>query len=341
MDSISTISELLTLSGSQYRVYDIGRRIDKLSKDTFEKFEHNQLPYPYPIQGHACIAIAFWQKVTAQPYLWFVKLPLDERGLLNQGARNHFLAIIIEALGSNLSVDPTEKQEELLQSNPYNFTPPQYKLAFLHSELNQALMKQASQYYQRTYEYFCSTDTDLSQWHDIGVQGISDIVVKAKSDKDIESAIARSLSSLPNEVLMPLSTAIENIQLSADTLSTVIDYHDVAAQEVKPYLIRCLASSSTHLFVQAFLAKLMAEKTLSDEIVITLAGRCWSSLANTEMMSAYLEHLARKDNLPLFQAIFKDLVAIPELRQVIFSCMRSSERSAELATAIGSLFNAQ
>ena len=276
-----------------------------------------------------------------QPYLWFVKLPLDERGLLNQGARNHFLAIIIEALGSDLSVDPTEKQEELLQSNPYNFTPPQYKLAFLHSELNQALMKPASQFYQHTYEYFCSTDTDLSQWHNIGVQGISDLVVKAKSDKAVESAISNSLSSLPNEVLMPLSTAIENIQLSADTLSTIIEYHSVAPSEVKPYLIRCLASSTNHPFVQEFLVQLMRDKTLSDETIITLAGRCWSALASNDIMSAYLELLAQKDNLALFQAIFKDLVAIPELRQVIFGCMRSSERSPKLATAIGSLFNTQ
>mgnify|MGYP002335783292 FL=1 len=126
MSTIDTISELITLSGSQFRVYDIGRRIDKISKADFEKIEHNQLPYPYPMQGHAHLALAFWQKSSKTPYIWFVKLPLDERGLLNQGARNHFIAIIVEALGSDLTVDPTQKQEELLKNNPYNFTPAQY-----------------------------------------------------------------------------------------------------------------------------------------------------------------------------------------------------------------------
>ena len=92
--NIATLSDLLTLSGSQYQIYDMGRLITKLPNEQFEQVELNQLPYPSPSQGHAFIAIAFWQKKTAQPFLWLLKLPLDERGLLNQGARNHFIAII-------------------------------------------------------------------------------------------------------------------------------------------------------------------------------------------------------------------------------------------------------
>ena len=84
-DTISSISALLNLSDSQYCIYDIGRRVDKISIEQFEKIEAAQLPYPFPIQGHAMLAIAFWQKQSTSPYLWFVKLPLDERGLLNQG----------------------------------------------------------------------------------------------------------------------------------------------------------------------------------------------------------------------------------------------------------------
>ena len=32
---IATISELLALSDSQYRIYDLGRRVDKISKEQF------------------------------------------------------------------------------------------------------------------------------------------------------------------------------------------------------------------------------------------------------------------------------------------------------------------
>ena len=76
-DTIASISALLNLSDSQYRVYDMGRRVEKISKAQFEKIEAAQLPYPYPMQGHAMLAIAFWQKQSQSPYLWFIKLPLD------------------------------------------------------------------------------------------------------------------------------------------------------------------------------------------------------------------------------------------------------------------------
>ena len=59
MSTISTITELLKLSNSQYRIYDVGRKIDKLSKEYFEKIENNQVPYPFPSQAHAFLAISF------------------------------------------------------------------------------------------------------------------------------------------------------------------------------------------------------------------------------------------------------------------------------------------
>ena len=52
-ENIATLSELLKLSGSQYRLYDIGRLVTKLPKEQFEKVELNQLPYPTQTQGHA------------------------------------------------------------------------------------------------------------------------------------------------------------------------------------------------------------------------------------------------------------------------------------------------
>lgn len=153
MTTIATISEFLELSQSQYRIYDVGRKIDKISKANFEKIELNQIPYPFPSQGHAFIALAFWQKNIEQQYLWFVKLPLDERGLLNQGARNHFIAIIVEALGADLTVNPSEQQEKLLSNNPYHFTPSQYKLASLNSIIKCELKQNASDYYKDCQAY--------------------------------------------------------------------------------------------------------------------------------------------------------------------------------------------
>ena len=340
MDNISTISELLGLSGSQYRIYDLGRKIDKISKEQFNKVELNQVPYPFPSQGHAFIAIAFWQKQSPAPYLWFVKLPLDERGLLNQGARNHFIAIIIEALGGDLTVNPSEKQEELLKSNPYHFTPAQYKLASINSQLKYDLKKDASIYFEHCQHYFHG-QLDWNEWQSVGVQGIADYACRINDNGNTEALVA-ALPHLPLEVLQPLCSALENQELPVALIEALISFYDSLSAEQtteRTFVLRALASNCKHPYVEKLIDDNLSANALSDEQLITLAGRCWTALETPARLSAYLEVLVKADEPGLFPAIFKDLVAIPTIRPILFQCMRAPERSEALAKAIGALFN--
>ena len=342
MTTISSISEFLTLSNCQFRIYDLGRKTEKLSKELFNKVEENQLPYPTPSQGHAHLAIAFWQRQSEQPYLWFIKLPLDERGLLNQGARNHFIAIITEALGSDLSVDPTEKQEELLKSNPYLFTPSQYKLAMLNSLLSVELKVEPSRYYASFIHYL--NKKVWSNWQNVGVQGITDYV--ARIDKNNVEQLSCAFIHLPFEVLSPLCGALENIKLPLPLINAILEFlatnkpeSSSLTTETFQMLLRSLASSVKHSFVDKYFEELLGSNELTDETLIVISGRCWQTI-NTECRAMkFLELLAQKNNPQLFAAIFKDLVAIPAVRPLIFKCMRDSTRSEKLSIAIGQLFN--
>ena len=337
---ISSISELLSLSDSQYRIYDIGRRVDKISKEEFEKIESAHIPYPFPSQGHAFLAIAFWQKQSNSPYLWFIKLPLDERGLLNQGARNHFIAIIIEALGGDLSVNPTEQQEALLKKNPYHFTPAQYKLAAINSVVSVSLKQQASSYYQPAVSYL-SGKQGWDNWQQIGVQGLSDFVARLTKNNN-EEILTNAIEHLPVQVLSPLCSALENVPLPAKLIEKVITLYQKAENEnntaLALSLLRALASSTQHPFSQKFILNLLERKFLSEEALIIIAGRLWSSLANDSIISSYLEHLVKGDDPDLFMGIFKDLVAIPSVRPLLLQAIRSPNRSSKLAHAIGKLF---
>lgn len=339
MSTIDTIYHLLSLSNSQYRIYDIGRKIDKLPKKLFEQVEMCQQPYPFPSQGHAFLAIAFWQKPLNIPYLWFVKLPLDERGLLNQGARNHFIAIIVEALGSDLSVDPTEKQEELLKSNPYHFTPAQYKLAALNSLLKADLKQPASSFFEHCQHYF-NGQLPWQEWQDIGVQGIADFA--ARLDSKNQLALCNAIPHLPKEVLQPLCSAIENQTLSIALIEIIIGEFKIqnaaGNTENLSYLIRALASSIQHPYCIEFIDALLVSK-LSEELLITIAGRCWQVLNDKSRLMLFLENIAMHKEHDLFNAIFKDLVAIPIIRPILFACIREQQRSDDLAKAIGTLFN--
>ena len=334
MSQIATISELLSLSQSQYRIYDLGRKLDKISKEQFTKIEQNMQPYPFPSQGHAFIGIAFWQKQSPEPYLWFVKLPLDERGLLNQGARNHFIAIIIEALGSDLSVDPTEKQEELLKANPYHFTPAQYKLAAINSRLKRELKQPASIYFEQCQDYF-SGQLNWQEWQGIGLQGIADFAERI-NDNEHSDALISALPYLPNEVLEPLCFSLEHQTLSPSLISALINAYEKSNNSL---YLRALASSCEHPYTVDFIGALLSKQTLSDEVLITLSGRCWLALNDTKRLLAYFEHLVANEEPALFPSLFKDLVTIPTLRPIVFQCMREPNRSDKLAKAIGQLFN--
>ena len=341
MTHISTISELFNLSGSQYRIYDIGRKIDKISKEKFEKIEQNQLPYPFPSQSHAFIALAFWQKPSGQPYLWFVKLPLDERGLLNQGARNHFIAIIIEALGSDLTLDPTEQQQKLLSNNPYHFTPSQYKLASINSIIKVELKQAPSEYFALCQD-FIAGKLGWDNWQQIGVQGITDFAARIHMDGNA-SLLEKALPYMPEQVLLPLCSSLENEKLSLYLIKAIIDRIKTPLPDdnelVRNHLLRSLASCSLHPDVESMMDDLIKRQALTTDDFITITGRCWQLLQQTTRMMAFLELLLKTQDSSLFSAIFKDLVAIPGVRPVIFQCMRDPARSSEFAKAIGQLFN--
>lgn len=345
-ENIATLSELLKLSGSQYRLYDIGRLVSKLPKEQFEKVELNQLPYPTPAQGHACIAIAFWQKKSSQPYLWLLKLPLDERGLLNQGARNHFIAIIVEALGADLTQDTSKKQEELLSSNPYLFTPAQYKLASLNSKIKVDLKQQPSEYFSPFIDYL-NQGSDWHNWQGVGVQGITDFIARIKQANHSE-LLLNALPHLPEEVLSPVCSALENEQYKVELVDALLNSltYTLAGPLSSPkdiskatQLLRALSANSQHIHVKQAVLKILNKKQVCSELLITLSGRCWQALADETALMCYFEHLLKNNDLTMFSSIFKDLVSIPLIRPIAFSCIRSESRSPALAQAIGQLFS--
>lgn len=340
--NIATISELLKLSGSQYRLYDIGRLVTKLPKDIFEKVELNQLPYPTPVQGHACFAIAFWQKHNSQPYLWLLKLPLDERGLLNQGARNHLIAIIVEALGADLTQEASKKQEDLLSSNPYLYTPAQYKLASLNSKIKVDLKQPPSDFYFPFLSYLKQGDYKET-WQHLGVQGITDFIARINQDNN-SVILQKALPSIPNEVLSPVCGALENEKYPIALLNELITlFKHNLTQDTETGsatdLLRSLAAISQHTFVKEAVKDLLTQSHVSTDLLITLSGRCWQALDDEDTLACYFEQLLQHNDLSLFSSIFKDLVSIPLLRPTVFKCIRSENRTQTLSNAIGQLFN--
>ncbi len=343
MDQISTISQLLKLSESSYRIFDMGRKVTKLVKQDFEKVEQAMVPYPYPVQGQAEIAIVFWQKKSAAPYIWFVKIPLDERGLLNQGARNHFIAIIIEALGNDIGQDPTEKQQELLKNNPYHFTPSQYKLASLNSIVKRDLKQNCSAYYEHCQLYF-SGELGFDNWQGIAIQGLCDYAARIDNDANQANLIA-ALSSLPEPVFNPLCSALENQKLPLELINALINLAQplLTNNENNGYLanlLRALSGNSEHPAVKTLINDIISnEQRLDLNVLVTISGRCWLAIAEVDSMLLYLEKLVVNVEQTVFNAIFQDLIALPAIRPFLLQCIRQPNRSPQLVSALGQLFS--
>ncbi|WNC69837.1 DUF3549 family protein [Thalassotalea nanhaiensis] len=343
MNQISTISELLKLSGSSYRLYDMGRKVTKIAKQDFEKVEQAMQPYPYPIQGHACFAIVFWQQNPATPYIWFVKFPLDERGLLNQAARNHYLAIILEALGSDLTQDPTKKQEELLQANPYNFTPTQYKLATLNAVVKRDLKQKSSEYYEHCQLYFTGK-LGWETWQGVGVQGLCDFGARVDTEENSQ-ALAHALPHIPSTVFTPLCSALENQVLPIALITQIIDMaknelkNETISFEHLANLLRAISASAENPIVKALIIEIISAKQVTDlNLLLTISGRAWLALVDIDTLTLFLEKLVNIVEQDVFMAVFQDLIALPTVRPSLLQCIRSPQRSNKLANAIGQIF---
>lgn len=340
MDTIHTLSQLLSASDCDYAIYDLGRRITAIEQDHFADIEKGAAPYPYPLQRKANLAIAYWNE-HKQPWIWFLKFELDERGLLKQADIGNFIKFVVEAMGTRLSQEMSEEQQQKLASNPYTFKPTEDKMALFHSLVRAQLTLPTSQYYEHAQTYF-QGKLGWENWQTVGLQGITDICTRLDQEQN-GVVLRKALSHLPSPPLYALLGALEHIALPEKLAARILEQAEREIEKPQPdlfllsALIRSL-SGAEKTQVRPLLNALLASPQLShQEVLIGIAGRAWQWLAETEVAQLFLVRLAQTGNQNLFNQLFADLVMLPELRMVLLPLLHSSP-SPELANA---LFNLQ
>lgn len=335
---VSTLGELLDNAGTQWRVYDIGRRLTKIDKKTFADIEHNKVAYPFPLQQHAWLAIQFWNKNESKtPYVWFLKFPLDEQSKLVIASRDHFGSMVLEALGNQISGD--DEKSDALNNNPYVFTPNANKRAVFNAQINVDLKQSASAYYEHCALYF-SGKLGFDDWQSLALQGIADFSCRLNDEN--EHALINALPQLPDEVLAPLCAMLENIQISPKLTEVLLKIALEALQnnhnERLIHFLRALSYSKATGLVSEIVEKIIKSDQINDlNMQLTLAGRCWTVL--TPHLIPFFEAVANSQSEEIFAGIFADLVAIDTLRPHVLAILRLEQRSEALARAIGRLFS--
>ncbi|MGF1753326.1 DUF3549 family protein [Vibrio makurazakiensis] len=336
MDTIHTLTQLLKNSGCQYDIYDLGRRIQKVDNDLFSNVEQGKQPYPFPLQRQAHLAIAYWNE-EKQPWIWFLKFKLDERGLLLQAEVGNFLKFVIEAMGTRLNGEMNEEQQQKLSNNPYTFKPSEDKMAVFHSQVRSGLDLPTSQYYEHAQHYFTG-ELGWENWQTVGLQGITDMCARLEHNQN-GVAIRKALKKLPSEPLYATLGALEHTCTSEKLALRIQELADneVASSEPDLFLLSALVrslSGAPQSISNSLITTILASPRLShQEVLIGLAGRSWEALQDAAIAEQFLLRLAQSGNQALFNQLFADLVMIPTLRMVFLPLLNSNP-SEELATAM-------
>ncbi len=338
---ITSIGQLLEQMGVTVRVFDLGRHIQEIGADTFAKFEQQAIVYPAPYLHQAWIGLLFWDPDTPEiPLLWFVKLPLDEQGKIVAHERDLFLKQLMVALGSNIEASKQGKQlAAVLEGNPYVFTPAPERQAAMHAKANQLLNNPTSDFYQPACDYL---NSDLRQWHAIGLQGLADLAVR---HSEHQAELIKAITDMPAEPLNRLCQCLENENLSgalgkalAIRLTTELE-----REELDGALIASLIRGVSQCRALELRNRLLTQTLNSDakeiiEVLAAIGTRCGMDLCDPALCLLYLEALCRQGQQS-FNRVLADLLFCTSIRPHILAAFRSPERSTELAIAIGELLS--
>ncbi|WP_394221865.1 DUF3549 family protein [Alteromonas gracilis] len=341
-NSINSISEFLLHAGTEYQVFDLGRRLEATDNQTFLEIENGSAYAPYPRQQHAWFGIVFWNKnASTQHYIWFVKLPLDEQGLVVTAARNHFLEIITDALGQSVAED-TQKAETL-PDNPYSFVPNQSQLAqfnaLVKNKLNQPLSEEA----QKVEAYIQAPQ--LVDWQQIPMQSVADFVhsFNTHPKRDVlEKAITSNISLYSDVFLNTLMEMSESVSLPKGLVAMYLSEID-KNDDINLAALRGTSDATFNPAINSKLLDLLKdEKSLRLDILSVIAARHYEQMEPL-VLSAFLEQSAVVDekeahNGTLFAGFFSDLVQIPKLRRLVLTLLRSDAHSHVLGSAFKQLF---
>ncbi|HCE1503188.1 TPA: DUF3549 family protein [Vibrio parahaemolyticus] len=336
MENIQTLTQLLKNSHCEYQIFDLGRRIKTIDSQLFADVEKGLCPYPYPMQRKAHLAIAYWNE-QKQPWIWFLKFELDERGLLKQSDIGNFIKYVVEAMGTRLSEEMSEEQQQKLSNNPYTFKPSEDKMAVFHSQVRANLDLPTSQYYEHTQHYFTG-GLGWENWQTVGLQGITDIAARLGKEQNAVT-LRKALNHLPNEPLYALLGALEHVDLQERLALRIAEKAQQEIHSAEPDLFllsaltRALAGAPTEVSLPVLEAILQSPRLSHQEVLIGIAGRAWHLLSDAKIAEQFLLRLAQTGNQTLFNQLFADLVMLPELRMVLLPLLHSSP-SEELATAL-------
>ena len=338
---LESISGFLVMSGFQYRIFDMGRKIQRISNQTFAGIEAQQTQYPCPFQQKAWLAFLFWDEQKKQePVIWFLSFPIDEMGLLKLESRDAFIRDLLENIGENMQAHiQGGSGQDSLKESPFSFKPREDRLAIFHALATVELKQPPSQHYEHTQQYL-KGDLGFDQWQFLGLQGVADVISRLKQDDNAES-LALALPNLPDAPLDIFMQCLEHVKFSG-RLSVAVSarlQQEMDSEAHQPpllaSLIRALSSSEAQTERVRLLSEILVSHLAENvDVLAAISGRCWADLQNASLLQQFLEAASSQEQ-NVFNILLVDLMTLPEMRAKILMGLRNPERSTQLSKKIG------
>jgi len=345
MAQINGITDFLTQAGTQFKVFDMGRRIEEIPSATFLAFETGEIPWPFALQQQAWLGIIVWtdeqspneQGPTDQNnelVIWFLRFPLDGAGKLTSGIREDFVLRL-----RNNESSPTENE-----NNPYGFKPKQEHMAYFHAKAARLLNQPASSYYEHARDYFAGKP-GYDQWAFVGFQGIADMTVRLDEDNN-DALLSNAILDMPAQPFEALAQCLEHQKIN-DPLSQSIT--EILQKELKKadtsanfisLCIRALSNTQNQTLLNDQITNILSsDVSTHPEILASISGRCWLTLRNENTLALYLDALSQcAEGQDFFNLVVVDLINVPGMQESILKAVKSPERSDSLSRSIGELF---
>ncbi len=348
MRSIESLADLFELAQCKATYFDLGRHIQKLTPQEVIQFDRQQSAYPYPYRQQATLAIVLHPK-TEKPHsdnmsIWFIRLPIDEKGSINLGTRDHLIKSIVDKI---LQEDNSTDLSEALTDNPYAFKPDTERMASFHAILAKQMKKPPSQYFTELVTYLSgNVAREDSNWETLGLQGIADLAARANDD-EYKPLIKTALRSAPLILASTLAKALEHEKLDDDYLMYIVaEFRESIDIEFKASLIRAVSRSNGHQRLSQILqlSLVSAEKSATDDqlqLIVALVAKCPHWLASdSELLHLAMENLAQRDDgFHAFSKIAIELTHTHLVKDALWSLFKNNQISARLAQAVAHLFS--
>lgn len=328
-----TISEWCANNNTQMKVFDMGRRIEEIPAELFASIERQEQAYPTPYLKHAWLGILSWhQDQPGQHHIWFVKLPLDERNLMQTGPRNAFLHYWKQVINT-----PNQEHGEA----PFNFKPDAGRMAYFHALAVQVLSQTPTAYYSQARDYLAGQQ-GWDKWQDIGLQGLAEVVARLQVDNN-NTILIEAMPHIPTVVRNAVLNFLENTQPDQDLTLAINDSLAVVvtgsptAPDLAAYARALSNSENIQQRQLLILAILQHPLNKSVELLAAIGSRCWRDLKD-DLLLTYLECLARNEQgRGAFNALLADILTLPNMKVEVMAVLASPECSSELSQAFTDL----